>query len=173
MIARPFGTTLWAIITMVVLILGIRISRYRAPDIPVRRKTRNVMDLVFKIAEIESREINIFFRRPLEEETASADSNSIFVSFYAPRLDTPTPFRENHFWIAIERRLNLFDMITSVLKTIEYEIPSSEKEIHLHFGWPLSSWLDRLSTGIMIHNIIKLPRIFPNYHFHMDHQIQK
>ena len=61
-------------------------------------------------------------------------------------------------------------MITSVLKTIEYEIPGSEKEIHLHFGWPLSSWLDRLSTGIMIHNIIKLPRIFPNFHFHMDHQ---
>ncbi|NJD23751.1 MAG: APC family permease [Melioribacter sp.] len=170
MIARPYGTTLWFIITMVVLILGIRISRYRAPDIPARRKTRNVMDLIFKIAEIESREINIFFRRPLEEEHNTVQGNSIFISFYAPRLDTPTPFRENHFWIAIERRLNLFDMITSVLKTIEYEIPKSEKDIHLHFGWPLSSWLDRLSTGIMIHNIIKLPRIFPNFHFHMDHE---
>ena len=169
MIARPYGTSLWFIITLVVLILGIRISRYRAPDIPVRRKTKNVMDLVFRIAEIESKEINIFFRRPLEEEHKSAPRNSIFVSFYAPRLDTPAPFQENHFWIAIERRLNLFDMITSVLKTIEYEIPGSEKEIHLHFGWPLSSWLDRLSTGIMIHNIIKLPRIFPNFHFHMDH----
>lgn len=173
MIARPYGTTLWFIITMVVLFLGIRISRYRAPDIPIRRKTRNVMDLVFKIAEIDNKEINIFFRRPLEEETGISASNSIFVSFYAPRLDTPTPFRENHFWIAIERKLNLFDMITAVLKTIEYEIPSSEKEIHLHFGWPLSSWIDRLSTGIMIHNIIKLPRIFPNYHFHMDHEIKK
>jgi len=170
MIARPYGTTLWFIITMVVLILGIRISRYRAPDIPARRKTRNVMDLIFKIAEIESREINIFFRRPLEEEHNTVQGNSIFISFYAPRLDTPTPFQENHFWIAIERRLNLFDMITSVLKTIEYEIPKSEKDIHLHFGWPLSSWLDRLSTGIMIHNIIKLPRIFPNFHFHMDHE---
>ena len=170
MIARPYGTTLWFIITLVVLILGIKISRYRAPDIPARRKTRNVMDLIFKIAEIESREINIFFRRPLEEEHNTVQGNSIFVSFYAPRLDTPTPFQENHFWIAIERRLNLFDMITSVVKTSEYEIPKSEKDIHLHFGWPLSSWLDRLSTGIMIHNIIKLPRIFPNYHFHMDHE---
>ena len=169
MIARPYGTTLWFIITMVVLILGIRISRYRAPDIPARRKTRNVMDLIFKIAEIENKEINIFFRRPLEEEHNTVQGNSIYISFYAPRLDVPAPFQENHFWIAIERRLNLFDMITSVLKTIEYEIPTDEKEIHLHFGWPLSSWLDRLSTGIMIHNIIKLPRIFPNFHFHMDH----
>lgn len=169
MIARPYGTTLWLIITSIVLFLGIKISRYRAPDIPVRRQTRNVMDLVFKIAEIENREINIFFRRPLEEEEASDAVNSIYVSFYTPRLDTPLPFRENHFWIAIERRLNLFDMITSVLNTIEYEIPSSERDIHLHFGWPLSSWWDRLSTGIMIHNIMKLPRKFPNYHFHMDH----
>lgn len=169
MIARPYGTTLWLIITSIVLFLGIKISRYRAPDIPVRRQTRNVMDLVFRIAEIENREINIFFRRPLEEESASVENNSLYVSFYTPRLDTPLPFRENHFWIAIERRLNLFDMITSVLKTIEYEIPFSERDIHLHFGWPLSSWFDRLSTGIMIHNIMKLPRAFPNYHFHMDH----
>lgn len=169
MIARPYGTTLWFIITSIVLFLGIKISRYRAPDIPVRRQTRNVMDLVFRIAEIDNKEINIFFRRPLEEEVASVENNSIYVSFYTPRLDIPLPFRENHFWIAIERKLNLFDMITSVLKTIEYEIPFSEKDIHLHFGWPLSSWFDRLSTGIMIHNIMKLPRAFPNYHFHMDY----
>jgi amino acid transporter len=168
MIARPYGTTLWFIITVIVLFLGIRISRYRAPDIPIRRKTSNVMDLVFKIAEIDSKEINIYFRRPLEEERISLKNNSLYLSFYMPRLDNPTPFHENHFWIAIEKRLNLFDMITSVLKTIEYEIPSSEKNIHLHFGWPLSSWVDRLSTGIMIHNIIKLPRMFPRYHYHMD-----
>lgn len=169
MIARPYGTTLWFCITSIVLFLGIKISRYRAPDIPVRRQTRNVMDIVFKITEIDNKEINIFFRRPLEEETAAVASNTIYVSFYTPRVDTPLPFRENHFWIAIERRLNLFDMITSVLKTIEYEIPAAEKDIHLHFGWPLSSWFDRLSTGVMIHNIMKLPRAFPNYHFHMDY----
>src|ERR1035437_4426532 len=68
MTARPYGTTLWFIITSVVLFLGIRISRYRAPDISVRRKTNNVMDIIFKIAEIEDKEVNIFFRRPLEEE---------------------------------------------------------------------------------------------------------
>ncbi len=170
MTARPYGTTLWFIITMVVLFLGIKISRYRAPEIPVRRKTRNVMDMVFKIAEMDGKEVNIFFRRPLEDEAESSATNSIYVSFYSPRVDTPTPFVENHFWIAIERKLGLFDMITSVLKTIEYEIPSSEKEIHLHFGWPLSSWLDRLSTGIMIHNIVKLPRFFPKFHYHMDYR---
>jgi hypothetical protein len=173
MTARPYGTTLWFIITSVVLFLGIRISRYRAPDISVRRKTNNVMDIVFKIAEIEEKEVNIFFRRPLEEELIIKKGNSIFISFYSPRVEIPYSNGNNQFWIAIERRLGLIEMITAVLKTIQYEIPSSEKDIHLHFGWPLSSWIDRMSIGIMIHNIIKLPRKFPNFYFHMDYQINR
>lgn len=170
MTARPYGTTLWFIISTVVLILGIRISRYRAPDIPTRRATSNVMQIIFKIAEIENKDVNIFFRRPFEEDPMAKEKNSIFISFYSPRLETPESTLDNHFWIAIERRLTLFHMITAVLKTIEYEIPSDEKEIHLHFGWPLSSWMDRISIGLMIHNIIKLPRVFPAFHFHMDYQ---
>ena len=170
MIARPYGTTLWFLITSVVLILGIRISRYRAPDIPIRRVTNNVMDVVFKIAEIEHKHINIFFRRPMEEDIHVNEANSIFISFYTPRLETPQTINVNHFWIAIERKLNLFDMISGLLKAIEYEIPFAEKEIHLHFGWPLSSWVDRLSTGIMTHNIMKLPRHFPTFHYHIEFQ---
>lgn len=173
MIARPYGTTLWFIITAVILFLGIKISRYRAPDIPVRRATNNVMDVVFKIAEIENREVHIYFRRPYEDEPIAKAPNTIFVSFYSPRVEAPELLHANQFWIAIERRMNLFEMITAVLKTIEYEIPHNEKDIHLHFGWPLSSWVDRLSIGIMIHNIIKLPRIFPDFHFHMDYQTKK
>ncbi|MEW5841808.1 MAG: amino acid permease, partial [Bacteroidota bacterium] len=173
MIARPYGTTLWFIITTVILFLGIKISRYRAPDIPTRRATNNVMDVVFKIAEIENREVHIYFRRPYEDEPIAKAPNTIFVSFYSPRVEAPELLHANQFWIAIERRMNLFEMITAVLKTIWYEIPSMEKEIHLHFGWPLSSWVDRLSIGIMIHNIIKLPRIFPDFYFHMDYQTKK
>ncbi len=173
MVARPYGTTLWFIITSVVLILGIRISRYRAPDIPVRRVTNNVMDVIFRIVEIESKHINIFFRRPMEEDIHVNEANSIFISFYTPRLEVPQSANANHLWLAIERKLNLFDMISGLLKTIEYEIPYSEKEIHLHFGWPLSSWVDRLSTGIMTHNIMKLPRHFPDFHYHIEFRRKK
>ena len=173
MIARPYGTTLWFLITTVVLFLGIRISRHRAPDIPIRRVTNNVMDLVFTIAEIESREVHIYFRRPYEEDLIANAPNTIFVSFYSPRVETPETHNANQFWIAIERRMNLFQMITAVLKTIEYEISTNEKEIHLQFGWPLSSWMDRMSIGVMIHNIVKLPRIFQAFEFHMDYQTKK
>ena len=170
MIDRSYGTTLWFLITSVVLFLGIRISRYRAPDIPIRQKTNNVMDIIFRIYEIEANDVHVYFRRPHEEDPILKTKNSIFISFYAPRLETPTEQFENQFWIAIERKQNLFQMITAVIKTIEYEMTSGEKQIHFHFGWPLSSWMDRLSIGIMIHNIIKLPRIFPNFIFHMDYQ---
>jgi hypothetical protein len=173
MIARPYGTTLWFLITSIVLILGIRISRYRAPDIPVRRVTNNVMDVIFKIMEFESKEIHLFFRRPMEEETNLDSGNSVYISYYTPRLETPTYIAPNHYWIAIERKQNLFDMIRGLLKTLEYEIPSSEKEINLHFGWPLSSWVDRLSTGIMIHNIMKLPRRYPNFNYRIEFKKHK
>lgn len=169
MIARPYGTSLWFIITMSVLILGLRIARYRAPEIPKRRATNNVMDVIFKIMEIESKDVHIYFRRPLESDPLMNNKNSLFVSFYTPRLDSPVAVHENHFWLAIERRLNLFQMVEGFLHTIEYEIPYGEKEIHLHFGWPLSSWVDRISIGIMIHNIIRLPRKFPHFHYHMNH----
>jgi amino acid transporter len=169
MIDRSYGTSLWFLITIIILFLGIRLSRYRAPDILIRRQTNNVMDVIFRIYEIEENDVHIYFRRPHEEDPILKTKNSIFVSFYAPRLETPTEKFDNQYWIAIERKQNLFQMITGVIKTVEYEMSSSEKEIHFHFGWPLSSWMDRLSIGIMIHNFIKLPRIFPNFKFHMDY----
>lgn len=169
MTARPYGTTLWFIITVSVLILGLRMARHRSPEIPKRRATNNVMDVIFKIMEIDSKEVNLYFRRPLENDPLIKRPNSLFVSFYIPRLDSPVPVQENHFWLALERRLNLFEMIAGLLKTIEYEIPSEEKEIHLHFGWPLSSWVDRISIGIMIHNIVSLPRKFPHFNYHINY----
>jgi hypothetical protein len=59
-------------------------------------------------------------------------------------------------------------MIVGLLNTISYDAPS-DKKIHIHFGWPLSSWIDRMSTGIMVYNIISLPRKFPNFIFHIDY----
>jgi len=35
----------------------------------------------------------------------------------------------------------------------------------VHFGWPMSSWLDRLSIGVMVFNLMRLPRVFPKFQF--------
>ncbi|MEI7811218.1 MAG: APC family permease [Ignavibacteria bacterium] len=168
---RPFGTLLWFIITMTFLVAGLRIAKFRAPDIPVRRATKTPMDLLFAILEIPEDEVHIYFRRPSEFELQDSSSNSLFVSFYLPRREAPLNISEKHFWISIQRGMKLFDMIIALLKTLEYEMPH-EKKIFCHFGWPMSSWMDRMSTGVMIYHIIHLPKKFPGFEFLMEYKSQ-
>ncbi|CUT07725.1 Amino acid transporter [Candidatus Kryptonium thompsonii] len=161
---RIYGALLWLFMTLFFLFAGFRISRFRAPEIPIRRITDSPMDVVFAIAETESDEVHIHFKRP-KEDIENVNKDAIYVSFYSPRLDKPERISSRHFWISIQPRMSLFDMMVGLLNTIKYEVPP-EKKIHIHFGWPLSSWIDRLSTGVMVYNIINLPKKFPDFIFH-------
>ncbi|HEX2867579.1 MAG TPA: APC family permease [Ignavibacteriales bacterium] len=165
---RPYGTGLWFSITLLFLLAGIRISKFRAPEIPVRRATRTPMDIIFAISDVPTDDVHLYFRRPSEFELQEK-GDSLFVSFYSPRNEAPQNISPNHFWISIQRGMKLFDMIVALLRTLEYEMPP-EKTLHIHFGWPLSSWLDRMSIGVMIYNIIHLPKKFPHFTFHMDYK---
>jgi len=167
-IHRPNGTMLWLIITLIVLVAGLRISKRKSPEIQVRKITKSPMDVIFALAEIETKDVHIYFRRPTEKETAEEVKNSLYVSFYSPRTESPEDISKNHISLVIQRRWNLFDMIYGLLKTIEYEFPTEQK-LHIHFGWPMSSWLDRISIGVMIYNIIHLPKKFPKFTFHMEY----
>ncbi|MCU7489938.1 MAG: APC family permease [Ignavibacteria bacterium] len=166
---RPYGTGLWFSITLLFLLAGIRISKFRAPEIPVRRATRTPMDIIFAISDVPKDDVHLYFRRPSEFELQGNNVDSIFVSFYSPRNEAPQNISPNHFWISIQRGMKLFDMIVALLRTLEYEMPP-DKTLHIHFGWPLSSWLDRMSIGVMIYNIIHLPKKFPHFTFHMDYK---
>ncbi|MFA3783327.1 APC family permease [Melioribacteraceae bacterium 4301-Me] len=168
-IHRPYGTLLWLFISTLVLIAGIRIAKTRSPEIAVRKLSNSPMEIIFKIIEIKSKVVNIYFRRPREEEKGLNEDNSVYVSFYLPRTEMPESKHTNHFWLSRQRGVGLFDMIHGLLKTIEYEV-SSEKEIHVHFGWPLSSWLDRISISVLVYQITHLPKKFPSFHFHMDYE---
>ena len=57
--------------------------------------------------------------------------------------------------------------MVGLLKVIEYEL--ADRRVVIHFGWPLSSWLDRMSIGVMVFNIMRLPRKFPRFDFHIDY----
>lgn len=166
---RPYGTAMWFVITTVFLYAGLRIAKRRAPEIPVRRATQNPMDVVFAMLDSPDDTVHLYFRRPSETELAEERSDCFYISFYSPRKDTPQRLHSNHFWITIQKRMNLFDMIFALLKTIEYEV-TALKRVHVHFGWPLSSWLDRMSVGVMIYNIIQLPKKLPVFSFHMDYK---
>lgn len=166
---RIYGTTLWLSISLLVLLFGIILSRKRAPEIPIRKLSKTPMDVLFAIIDSPEEEVHLYFKRPKEEDELLKNPNNIFVSFYHPRLEIPDSLQKpNHFWLSLQDRMDLYDMIYGFLETLSYDLPQ-EKKITIHFGWPLSSWLDRLSTGVKVFKIMKLPKLFPQYKFVMEY----
>lgn len=165
---RPYGTMLWLIITVIFSYLGYKISKSRSPEIASRIETNNAMDIIFAIADIESSNVNIIFKRPKEGDNIRDVQNSVYITFYSPRLEKPETKFRNQFWIALQYRTTLYNMIVAVLETVRYEI-GREKDINVIFGWPMSSWIDRLSISTMIYNITRLPKRFPEFSFNINY----
>ena len=57
--------------------------------------------------------------------------------------------------------------MVALLRVVEYEL--GDHQITVHLGWPMSSWLDRMAIGVMIFNMMRLPRLFPNFKFIMSY----
>ena len=58
--------------------------------------------------------------------------------------------------------------MVAFLKVVEYEL--SDRGITVHFGWPMSSWWDRMAIGVMVFNLMKLPKLFPSLNFEIDYK---
>lgn len=162
---KPHGTMMWASVTTVVLLAGILVAQKRGPEVKALEKSDNEMEMILYLAQSPRKEINIYFLRPREETVCkdiSLTKSDVYVTFYSPREGIPPKFGVNDFRFAISK-YGLYHHIVSLLKLIEYEMP--EHKVTVHFGWPLSSWLDRLSIGVMVYNLIRLPKKFPNYSF--------
>ena len=168
MVHRPYGTGMWAIITTFFLFAGIRIAKTRSPQLVRQRVTRTPLDIVFGIAESEANEVHLYFKRMKEGSSDAEKDGVLYITYYKPRLEEPEQKIGNYYWIAIPNRVSLFDMIRGTLQIIQYEL-GNEKLIHIHFGWPLSSWFDRLSAGTMIFNILRLPKLYPGFKFHIEY----
>ncbi len=157
---KPHGTHLWAAVTGLVLASGLLVARKRAPEIKEIAQTDSQMEMILHLAESTEDEVHIFFRRPREEALRHVKQNEVYVTFYNPRQGAPTKLAPNHFRFAASKR-SIYQHIVALLKVVEYEL--THKKVTVHFGWPLSSWLDRLSIGVMVFNLMRLPRQF--YHF--------
>jgi hypothetical protein len=70
----------------------------------------------------------------------------------------------NHFRFPLAK-LSLFYKISALLRLVEAELPNHH--VIVPIGWPTSSWLDRLATGVMFLNLERLPRLFPEFGFIM------
>ncbi len=124
------------------------------------------MDLILHLADSPEKEINIYFRRPREEAISEPKQNEAYVTFYNPRHGTPARLATNHFRMVVVRR-SVYQHIIALLKVVEYEL--HDRDVNVHFGWPMSSWIDRMSIGVMVFNIMRLPRKFRSFNFNINY----
>lgn len=163
---KPHGTELWASVTAIVLVSGLLIAQKKAPEIKVIAETDTQMDVITYFAENTEPTINIFFRRPREEALSTPRANEVYITFFNPRHGIPPRLAQNHFRLVTVRR-TIYQHMIAILKIMEYEFP--DLQVHVHFGWPLSSWLDRIAVGVMVFNMMKLPKMFSNFIFNINY----
>lgn len=162
---KPYGTLMWAVTTAIFLFVGLRIARTRAPEITELKQTDSPMDLVIYFAEApETSTLNVHFRRP--QEHATLDATAAYVSFYSPRAGIPARMGDNHFRFPIVGE-TLYSKMLEVIQLLKYEYPG--RKFRFHFGWPVSSWFDRMSIGVMVYSIMKLPKLFPQFDFVIEY----
>ena len=159
---KPHGTELWAAVTCLVLVAGLLVARTRAPEIKEIEQADSQMEMILHLAESPEPDLHIFFQRPREAALQTVASNEAYVTFYNPRSGAPAKLASNHFRFPTGPR-SVYSHMVGLLKVVEYELP--DRKITVHFGWPLSSWLDRLSIGVMVFNMMRLPMQFPYYNF--------
>jgi amino acid transporter len=161
---KPYGLTMWASFTVICLVIGLRVARKREPEIAQRAQSDTPMEMVLYLAEHDATHFDIYFRRP--QEMLEFVSGAAYISFFSPRQGIPVSQGQGHFRFALER-VPLNHAIKEIVELIKYEFP--DRTVTFHFGWPLSSWFDRISTGVMVHALIKMPREYPEYDFRMEY----
>lgn len=164
-IHKPHGFLLWVGATMACLALGIYGTRRRTPELKEIAQGETPLDVVLYIAEKEGENVHIYFKRPHDTPQEKIYDVTAFITLFSPRQEIPPRLRDNHFRIPF-KRAGIFDNIEAILYLISYELP--HKNVTVHFGWPTSSWWDRLSTGIMVFQFVRLPQKFPLINFKME-----
>ena len=166
-IDKPHATALWSTVTGLMLIIGFIIAKKRSPEIKQIEQGDNEMGMVLYLGESEEEEVHLFFRRSEETDRAHLKNNEAYITFYSPRVGgLPPKVAPNHFRLPLTK-ISLYHRIISVLRVVEYEM--GDRRVVVHFGWPMSSWLDRMSTGVMVYNLLQLPRYFPNFNFDIQY----
>jgi amino acid transporter len=163
---KPYGTLMWSSVTAIFLFVGVQVARKRAPEIKEIAQTDQPLNMIFYLVESEAENLHIYFRRPNENAPKVDDSSSAFISLYHPRQGIPEKVAPNHFRFASQSQ-SVYQGITEILYALDYELP--HKKITIHLGWPTSSWIDRLSIGVMILSVMRLPKLFPRFNFAIEY----
>ena len=162
---KPYGTALWAIVVTIILAVGLPFSRRYGPERGEVRQSDYPMNLVLALAEVDGPR-HLYFRRPGEVEAAHPTPGTAFITLFSPRQKIPPKAGLNHFRFPMQPG-GVFGSIVAMLELVENEFEGEQVVVHL--GWPLSSWLDRMATGVFVANLMRLPAMFPNLHFAIEY----
>jgi len=149
-----------------VLLVGILVAQKRAPEIKEIEKGDHQMQIILYLAESEAKDLHLMFRRSYEEARDRPRDNVAYITYYSPRGGIPHKLGPNHFRLPF-LRTSLYNHLVGLLKVMEYEFP--DRQIVVHLGWPLSSWLDRFAIGVMVFQLMRLPSLFPRFQFNMNY----
>jgi amino acid transporter len=165
-VMKPHGTLLWGFVTGVVLFAGFLIAQKRAPELREIEKGDSEMEMILYLAESTTPDIHLVFKRSQEPSNEPKEDNVAYITLYSPRAGIPAKLGINHFRIPL-LKLSLYHRLAALLRVIEYEF--ADRVVTVHLGWPMSSWLDRLAIGVMVFNMMRLPRLFPRFRFIMSY----
>jgi hypothetical protein len=160
---KPYGTGLWASVVTVILLAGIPFSRRYGPEVKQKRRSDYPMEMLLALGESDG-PVHVWFRRPGEGELID-EPGTVFVTFFSPRQEMPEKLGSNHYRFAVQGG-SVYRSITVVLDLLVEELGG--RDITVHFGWPTSSWIDRMATGVLVHNLMRLPPKYPALHFAME-----
>jgi hypothetical protein len=162
---KPYGTALWATVVAVILGIGLPLSRRYGPERQEVRQSDHPMHMVLALAECDGPR-ELFFRRPGELEAAQPSEGTAFITFFSPRQKIPVKAAANHYRFPMQGG-SVFGSIVATLELMEAEFGS--ENLHVHLGWPLSSWLDRMAMGVFVANLMRLPMTFPHLRFSIEY----
>jgi amino acid transporter len=159
---KHHATLLWAVVTALVMMAGFLVAQKRAPEHKEIAQADTEMDMILRLSESEAPEVHLFFRRSEEPNHKVVKGNEAYITFFSPRVGIPPKSAPNHYRFPLTK-ISLYHRMVSLLKVVEYEL--ADRQVVVHFGWPLSSWLDRMAMGAMVFNLMRLPRLFPQFEF--------
>jgi hypothetical protein len=163
---KPYGTALWAGVVTVLLAVGIPFSRRYGPEVKEVRRSDYPMEMLLCLGEADG-PLHVYFRRPGEGDVTQPCSGTVFVTFFNPRQGIPPRLGEHHFRFPIQGG-SVYRSITALLALLEEELDG--RDVTVHFGWPTSSWLDRMATGVFVANLMRLPLRHPKLRFAIEAQ---
>ena len=164
-IHKPYGLALWASVVGLILAVGIPLSRRYGPERREVRRSDFPMEMLMALAESDG-PLHLYLRRPGELKVTQTRSDTAFVTFFSPRQAIPEKVTPNHYRFPLQPG-GFYRSIVAMLALVQEEF--SAQEVYVHFGWPLSSWLDRMAMGLFVANLLRLPKLFPGLHFVIEH----